>query len=224
MSSTASLPAIALSAASPADIDTDLLAVPIFEGDDMASDLRAIDAATGRSADARAGIPRAPGQAVRAGVTPIISDWRPSRVAFVGAGPRSEFTTERLRRVAGAAALGARQRRVQRLAWLNRGDMPLRRRFRPPPKGLRSLHSAPDRYKSGERGAPPIDQVLIIGSLGRPPGRARGRHRARPDSGGVLQHCPRELSNEPSNVLTPAIFAERATEICEAAGSVRRGP
>ncbi len=34
MPSTVSLPAIALSAASPADIDTDLLAVPIFEGDE----------------------------------------------------------------------------------------------------------------------------------------------------------------------------------------------
>ena len=31
MPSTVSLPAIALSAASPADVDTDLLAVPIFE-------------------------------------------------------------------------------------------------------------------------------------------------------------------------------------------------
>ena len=47
MPSTVSLPAIALSAASPADVDTDLLAVPIFEGDDMAADLRALDGATG---------------------------------------------------------------------------------------------------------------------------------------------------------------------------------
>ena len=47
MPSTVPLPAIALSAASPADIDTDLLAVPVFEGDDLASDLRALDAATG---------------------------------------------------------------------------------------------------------------------------------------------------------------------------------
>ena len=47
MPSTVSLPAIALSAASPADIDTELLAVPIFEGDDMSAELRALDTATG---------------------------------------------------------------------------------------------------------------------------------------------------------------------------------
>ena len=35
---------------------------------------------------------------------------------------------------------------------------------------------------------------------------------------GESSNIARELSNEPSNVLTPTIFAERATEICEAAG------
>ena len=44
---TVSLPVIALSAASPADVDTDLLAVPVFDGDDTAADLRALDDATG---------------------------------------------------------------------------------------------------------------------------------------------------------------------------------
>ena len=46
MPSTVSLPAIALTAASPADIDSDLLAVPIFEGDDVSADLRPMDTAT----------------------------------------------------------------------------------------------------------------------------------------------------------------------------------
>src|SRR6188474_503609 len=116
MPSTVSLPAIALSAASPADVDTDLLAVPIFEGDDMAADLRALDGATGgalmRAQESR----ELTGRPYELLVTPVTNGWRAARIAFIGAGKRADFSTERLRRVAGAAALGARQRRVQRLA------------------------------------------------------------------------------------------------------------
>jgi leucyl aminopeptidase len=214
---TASLPAIALSAASPADIDTDLLAVPIFEGDDLASDLRAIDAATGgalmRAQESR----ELRGKPFELVITPITSDWRPARVAFIGAGPRAQFTTERLRRVAGAAALGARQRRVQRLAWLNRGDIPLLSAVQAATEGIALSAFSPDRYKSGERGAPPIDQVLIVAvSVDHPAEVEAAIERGR--ILGESSNMARELSNEPSNVLTPAIFADRATEICEAAG------
>ena len=123
MPSTVPLPAIALSAASPADIDTDLLAVPVFEGDDLASDLRALDAATGGALMRAQESQELRGKLYELLITPITSEWRPARVAFIGAGPRSEFSTDRLRRVAAAAALSARQRRVQRFAWLNRGEM-----------------------------------------------------------------------------------------------------
>ena len=97
---TVSLPVIALSAASPADVDTDLLAVPVFDGDDTAADLRALDDATGgalmRAQESR----ELQGRIYEMLVTPIISGWRASRVAFVGAGKRKEFNTERVRRVA----------------------------------------------------------------------------------------------------------------------------
>src|SRR5882672_10803323 len=214
---TASLPAIALSAASPADIDTDLLAVPIFEGDDLASDLRAIDAATGGALMRAQESQELRGKPFELVITPITSDWRPARVAFIGAGPRAQFTTERLRRIAGAAALAARQRRVQRLAWLNRGDIPLLSAVQAATEGIALSAFSPDRYKSGERGAPPIDQVLIVAvSVDHPAEVEAAIERGR--ILGESSNMARELSNEPSNVLTPAIFADRATEIGEAAG------
>src|SRR3954471_4432792 len=114
------LPVIALSGASPADLDTDLIAVPIFDGDDPAADLRALDEATGgafmRALESR----ELQGRLYEIFITPVTNGWRAGRVAVVGAGKRADFTTERLRRVATAAALAARQRRVQRLAWLHR--------------------------------------------------------------------------------------------------------
>src|SRR3982750_1699680 len=119
MPSTVSLPAIALSAASPADIDTELLAVPIFEGDEMASDLRALDGATGGALMRAHESQELRGKPYELLITPVTNGWRAGRIAFIGAGKRSVFTLERLRRVAAAAALAARERRVQRFAWLN---------------------------------------------------------------------------------------------------------
>ena len=138
-------------------------------------------------------------------------------MAFVGAGTRKEFNTERLRRVAAAAALGARQRRVQRMAWLNRGDLPLLAAVQAATEGIALSAFSADRYKSGERGAPPLDQALIIAGPVEEPSELE----AAIERGRILgesSNIARELSNEPSNVLTPSIFAERAHEICAGAG------
>jgi len=213
---TASLPAIALSAASPADIDTDLLAVPLFDGDE-AGDLRALDGATGgvlmRAQESR----ELQGRLYEILITPVTSGWRAARIAFIGAGKRKEFTTERLRRVAAAAALTARQRRAQRMAWLNRGDVPLLAAVQAATEGIALSAFSADRYKSGERGAPPLDQALIMAGPVEEPSELE----AAIERGRILgesSNIARELSNEPSNVLTPTIFAERANAICSAAG------
>ncbi len=211
------LPAIALSAASPADIDTDLLAVPIFDGDETAGDLRALDGATGgvlmRALESR----ELQGRLFEILVTPVTSGWRSARIAFIGAGKRKEFTTERLRRVAAAAALAARQRRAQRMAWLNRGDVPLLAAVQAATEGIALSAFSADRYKSADRGAPPLDEALIVAGPVEEPSELE----AAIDRGRILgesSNIARELSNEPSNVLTPTVFAERASDICGAAG------
>jgi leucyl aminopeptidase len=211
------LPAIALSAASPADIDTDMLAVPVFDGDETSGDLRALDGATGgvlmRALESR----ELRGRLFDTLVTPVTNSWRSARVAFIGAGKRKEFTVERLRRVAAAAALTARQRRAQRMAWLNRGDIPLRDAVQAATEGIALSAFSADRYKSADRGAPPLDEALIVaGHVGEP-----SELEAAIDRGRILgesSNIARELSNEPSNVLTPTVFAERAGDICGAAG------
>jgi leucyl aminopeptidase len=216
MPSTVSLPAIALSAASPADIDTELLAVPIFEGDDMSADLRALDTATGGALLRAHHSQELRGKLYEQLVTPVTNGWRIERIAFIGAGKRSEFTLERVRRLAAAASLSARERRVQRFAWLNRGDLPILKAVQAATEGIAISAYSADRYKSGERGAPPLDQAVIAVS-----GAPTSDLEAAINRGRILgesSNIARELSNEPSNVLTPTTFAERATEICEAAG------
>ncbi|MFL6279799.1 MAG: leucyl aminopeptidase [Vicinamibacterales bacterium] len=216
MPSTVSLPAIALSAASPADIDTELLAVPIFEGDGMSADLRALDAATGGALARAQSSQELRGKLYEQFVTSVTNGWRVNRIAFIGAGTRSDFSLERLRRLTAAASLSARERRVRRFAWLNRGELPVLKAVQAATEGIVLSAFSADRYKSGERGAAPVDHALIAVS-----GADRSDLEAAINRGRILgesSNIARELSNEPSNVLTPTIFAERATEICEPAG------
>jgi leucyl aminopeptidase len=218
MSWTVSIPAIALSSASPAEVDTELLAVPVFEGDPDESDLRAFDAATGGLLMRARESGELQGKLYEMLVTPAGNGWRAVRVAFIGAGKRASFDTDKLRRVAAAAALNARQRRVQRFAWAHRGDLPLGAAVQATTEGIVLSAFSGDRYKTADRGAPPFEDVLIVVPVGtEQPSRLEGaieRGRVLGESSNVA----RELSNEPSNVLTPAVFAERAKEICSAAG------
>jgi leucyl aminopeptidase len=218
MSPTAVLRALALSGASPSDVETDVIAVPIFDGDDPAADLRELDAATGSALMRALESREVQGRPYEILITPVLNGWRAGRIAFIGAGKRSEFTTDRLRRVATVAALQARQRRVQKLAWLNRGDIPLPLAVQAAAEGLALSAFSSDRYKSGERGAPALDELLILAG-----GKEEDRSvlEAAVERGRILgesSNLARDLSNEPANVLTPSAFADRASDICGSAG------
>ncbi|MDQ3212557.1 MAG: leucyl aminopeptidase [Acidobacteriota bacterium] len=217
MFSIASVPALDVSSASPAEIDTDILAVPVFEGESLDADLRALDGATGGALARALESSELQGRLYDFFVTPVSNGWRARRVAFVGAGTRRDYTTERLRRVATAVALHARQRRSQRLAWVHRGDLPLAAAVQAAAEGLSLSLFSSDSYRSGERAAPPlVEMVIIAGGVQDAAGL-----RAAAERGRILgESCniARELSNEPSNVLTPSVFADRAVEISRAAG------
>jgi leucyl aminopeptidase len=217
MFSIALVPRLDVSSAAPQEIDTDILAVPVFEGEAPGADLRALDEATGGALTRALESRELQGRPYDLLVTPMTNGWRTRRVAFVGAGPRSDYTTERLRRVATAVALHARQRRAQRLAWLNRGDLPLAPAVQAAAEGLAlSLFSA-DTYKSGERAAAPLTEMVIVAGTRQDAAVLR----AAAERGRVLgesSNLARELSNEPSNVLTPTTFADRAAEISRDAG------
>ncbi len=222
MSPTAVVPALAVSGASPADVETDLIAVPIFEGDDPAADLRALDDATGNALMRALESREVEGRPYEIFITTVTNAWRAGRIAFIGAGKRADFTTERLRRVATAAALQARQRRVQRFAWLNRGDIPLPEAVQAAAEGLVLAAFSGDRYKSGDRAAPALDEILILAGG---PEDDRSALEARVERGQILgdsSNLARELSQRAVQRADAAVFAERAAAIA-GRGPRRRG-
>ncbi len=116
---------IACSSGPVADIDADLLVLPWFEGERLDS-VPGLDQATaGELARALASEEFAakPFDLYFAPVS--AGGWRPRRVALIGAGPRASFGAVLARRLATAAGLAARQRRIGRVAFVCRaaGDI-----------------------------------------------------------------------------------------------------
>ena len=180
-----------------ADIDTDLLAVPVFEGEERASRTsrhrqpRPAVSSNGHSCPVSCRAASTNSWSLRSRTAGVRSG-----IAFVGAGKRSEFTTERLRRVATAAALqstaaAGRSASPGSTAAISRSSAPVQAAA----EGLALSRSARDRYKSGERARRPVDRD--VHRRGRPDRRSRpprGRDRARPHPGRVVQHRARALA------------------------------
>jgi leucyl aminopeptidase len=201
-----------------AGLDTDLVLVPVFEGEPPAGELetidRAADGAIGRALASR----ELQGKPYEVFLAPT-PQWRASRIAAIGAGTRADFNTERLRKVATAAALAARQRRVRRIAWVVRGGLEAAAAVQASAEGLVLAAFSGDSYKSGERSGPPAEQIDVwVEGAGEGD---RTRLQAALERGRILGDCSnlsRELCNEPSNVLTPRVLADRAAALCREAG------
>jgi leucyl aminopeptidase len=148
-------------------------------------------------------------------LTPL-TGWAASRVALIGASKAADFDTERLRKAAATAGLAARQRRMKRIAFLSRGIAEQALAAQAIAEGLVLANFSGDIYKSGERSGPPLEQALVAAGQGQD-----AALQAAVERGRVLgESCnlARELCNEPANVLTPSVFAERGAEIGRIAG------
>jgi leucyl aminopeptidase len=202
---------------SPASVDTDLLVVPVFDGEPLAEAFPALDAATGGEVGRASASGEIRGRLYEFFVTPA-TGWKTGRIAAAGAGKAGDFDTERLRKIAAASALMARGRRIGRVAFLLRGHLPAADAVQAIAEGLILSAFSVDQYKSGERFGPPASELVVV---------APDQDAASPmleravDRGRVLgeaSNFARELANEPSNVLTPRVFADRAAAAAREAG------
>jgi leucyl aminopeptidase len=202
-------------------ISTDLLVVPLFEGEAAAA-VQGLDEATGGELKRAAGAGEVTGRLYDVFLTPAgSSNWHAGRVAVVGGGRLEDFNTERLRRIATTGALAARQRRVKRIALLVRGGLDATAAAQATAEGLTLAAFSADQYKTGERLGPAPEEMLV--AVDADEGSARPALEAAVERGRILgESCnlAKELANEPSNVLTPRTFAERGARIAREAGLV----
>jgi leucyl aminopeptidase len=204
-----------------AEVDTDLLVLPVAEDELLVQTVPGLDEATGGAIGRALTSREIQGKPYELFLTPVVKTWRAARVALVGCGKAGDLNLERLRRVATAAGLAAKQRRVARIAFVHRvpagATLQHAGAVQAIAEGLVLSAFNGDRYKSEDRAALAPEQMLVVATPASPVGeleRAVERGRVLGESSNIA----RELCNEPSNVLTPSVFADRAAQIASEVG------
>jgi leucyl aminopeptidase len=200
-------------------IDADLLLVPWFEGEAPAA-VAGLDAATGGEIARALASKECQGKGFELFVAGIVDrDWRLRRVALVGGGSRDAAMADQLRKLAAAGGLIARQKHIERVAFLVRGQGDPAELAQAVAEGLTLSEFNAGTYKTGDP-PPPASPAWTVVTEGKD-GIADGRVAEAVSRGRILGDCSnlsRELANEPGNTLTPREFARRAAAIASDAG------
>jgi leucyl aminopeptidase len=208
-------PAIALTAKPSRDIETDLLILPVFEDDSLEEETD-LDTATGGELVAALTRREVTGKAFDVFFTGL-RGWKAPRVLLVGAGRRAEFTADRLRRVAVAGGLAARERSVTRIALVHRGGTTVtpEQAAQVLAEGAVLANFDGAAYKTTDTRRVWLTAVQVrAGAQSAAVDAAVERGRVLGES----TNLARTLSNEPSNALTPRSFADRAQALARDAG------
>ena len=209
-------PAVTVVSGDPADFEAELLAVPVFGADDPVDDVRGLAAASGGElARAReSGEFRSKPRETLL-VRTLGDGWQPRRVIHVAARTESTDRAAPLREAAAVAARAAARLHVGRVAFVSRGGIDPARAVQAAAEGLVLGCFEDRRYKSDREDAPLRECIVVADDAAGADlaaAAARGRTLA------SAANAARELANEPSNVLTPRVFADRAAALVGEAG------
>jgi len=212
MPSIDSEPKILCASVKPSEVLCDFLVIPVFE-DDQLLDLEGLDSASGGEIS-RARATREFSAKPSNIFTTRINDlnWKAKRVALVGVGSEGEETVNCYRKVASMAVRSARQQRMQSVAFLLRGNVPLELAAQAVAEGLVIGSFSDRRFKtSDEEALTSIKTFQIVFTTNVTSELTRAV-----DIGWTVAEATnraRELANTPGNVLTPSIFADQASSL-----------
>ncbi|HLZ91856.1 MAG TPA: leucyl aminopeptidase [Candidatus Acidoferrum sp.] len=142
---------------------------------------------------------------------------KPARLLLVGAGKREKFDPAVLRKIAGAALRYLKSRSVKQFAFVLRENEAPEAAAQAVAEGALTANFESDKYKTDKKDSKSVDTITLAGfsdqdRAAADQGLARGRVIAE------SQNFARDLTNEPSNKLTPRILAEKAEAMAKQAG------
>ncbi len=189
-------------------LSVDLICVPYFE-DEPADALGALDSAVGHSINRARASGELTGKLHSSFFTDVVdTTWSCRRILLVGAGKADGYTTSRASTVAATAGGVARERGAGRLALVCRERGESSAMVQASAEGVLLGSFRDTRFKSENAESTLVTGVeLVVGTAGLSVARAAA------ERGAVLGECTnraRELSNEPGNLFTPRVFADRA--------------
>jgi leucyl aminopeptidase len=180
----------------PAETDADLLAVGLYEGEQLPAELAGAPGA----GDAKDGFQR----------LTLLRPEQPGRVLVVGLGKRTDADAERIRLAAAVTAKEAAKLEATSLAWL----LPESDHDEATAEGLVTGTILAvyrfDRYLNRDPDDPPppsLESLTLLGPEGLTAAAEAGRICAE------AQNRARDLQSLPSNVATPSFLGRRAREI-----------
>jgi leucyl aminopeptidase len=195
-------------------VDADVLIVPWFE-EDTAASVAGVAIAVGEELERAIGTKELSGRLYELFIAAVTDGaWHARRIVFVGAGRAADFTGDVARKVASAAGLAVKQRRVGRAAFVVRAGARTDEieATQAAAEGLTLSEFNAGRYKTNDipPGKPPL--WILVGTADCSAAAARGRLL------GECSNLARDLANEPGNTLTPREFARRAEAIVAGTG------
>ncbi len=200
-------------------VETDLLIVPWFEGEESGA-VPTLDEAGHRELSRALTSQEFQAKPYDLFLTPIVdTSWRARRVALIGGGRRAEARSDLVRKLAAAAGLAARQKHVARAAFVVRGEGDPAELAQAAAEGLTLAEFCIGSYKTSEPPPAPVPAWTVV--LLDAPAEVVAARSAAVARGRVLGECSnlaRELANEPGNTLTPREFARRAAAIASEVG------
>lgn len=204
------------------EISCDLLAFPVFEEEatDQAS-LDSLDRITRGAVRAVLNSGEFKPELYRTCRIFRPSGLKAQSLLLVGAGKKERFEPARLREVIGVAVRTAKSAAARRIACFLRGDHPAGLAARLAAEGASYAAYEADIYKTREKEQARIE-ILWLVFESKAAGTAVDEGIRRGLVVGEATNLARTLANEPSNILTPSQFAERAIAAGTEAGlSVR---
>jgi leucyl aminopeptidase len=201
-----------------AALDTDLLILPWFQ-DDALSAVPGLDSATGGEIARALASKEFQAKPFDQFLTPIADkSWKARRVTLIGGGA-AERGSDLVRKLAAAAGLAARGRRVARAAFVVRGEGDVGELAQAVAEGVTLAEFYGGSYKTGDPPpAPPPTWTIVLADGDERAVNAASEAVARGRILGECTNLARELANEPGNTLTPREFAKRAAAIASEAG------
>ncbi|MSO56175.1 MAG: leucyl aminopeptidase [Acidobacteria bacterium] len=198
----------------PKTVDVDLLIVGSFEG--RATTLDGWSKVTSGEVERAVASMEFSGKLYEQFFTPIISDsYKASRLVAVGLGREADFTVDRARKVASAAGIAARQKKIGRIAFAANAPLDTPEMVQAIAEGLTLAEFDAGRYKTA--GYEPFE-LRALGII--VPDHSAMVARA-VERGRVIGECcnmARQLDNEPGNALTTLVFADQLAEIASGGG------
>jgi leucyl aminopeptidase len=187
-----------LASQAPEEVQTDLLCLGLFEGDELPAPFADAPGA----ADVRRAYKR----------TALLRPGATERVLVVGLGRRGEFDAERARVAAAIASRQAASLEARTVAWvLPDGDAAVAAAL---VDGTELATYRFDRYKGTDGDDDPKARIESLTLVGAEDGAREAAHVALVSARAANR--ARELQNLPANVVTPSYLADRAIEIADA--------